>query len=114
VCLLPKNALRQAVLNLVLNAAQAIGDQEGEVTIEAFKENSQLIMTVSDDGPGFPPELLGDAGRPFQTRRSGGTGLGLSMVRRFVNGVHGRIQLSNLSPHGARVTFTLPCQEHHA
>jgi two-component system, NtrC family, sensor kinase len=114
VCLLPKNALRQAVLNLVLNAAQAIGDQGGQVTIEAFEKNSQLILTVSDDGPGFPPELVGHAGRPFQTRRPGGTGLGLAMVRRFVNTMHGEIQLSNLSPHGARVTFTLPCQEHHA
>jgi two-component system NtrC family sensor kinase len=114
VCLLPKTALRQAVLNLVLNAAQAIGDQEGEVTIKALKENGQLIVTVSDDGPGFPRELLGAAGRPFQTHRSGGTGLGLAMVRRFVNSMHGKLQLSNLSPHGARVTLTLPCQEHHA
>jgi two-component system NtrC family sensor kinase len=113
-CRLPKNELRQAVLNLILNAAEAIGDQEGAVTIQAFEEHGQLVLAVSDDGPGFAPDLRGAGGRPFQTGRRGGTGLGLAIVRRFVNSMHGKMELSNLSPHGARVTLTLPHQEHHA
>jgi signal transduction histidine kinase len=108
VCLLPVAGLRQALLNLVLNAVQALGDR-GQVTVAAEREGAGLVLTVSDDGPGFPPERLQVGVRPFATGRADGTGLGLAMVRRFTRDHDGELELNNLEPHGARVSLRLPC-----
>lgn len=109
VCRLPDTELRQALLNLVLNAQQALDEQPGNITLQAREENGILTIDVFDDGPGFPPDLLEDGIRAFNTRRSGGTGLGLSMVQRFVRAQSGKLLLSNREPHGACVTLKLNC-----
>jgi signal transduction histidine kinase len=108
-CLLPGAGLRQALLNLILNAVQAL-DVSGRITIAAEHQDDQLELSVSDDGPGFPEELL-RAGvvRPFATGRIGGTGLGLAMVRRFTRDHDGELELRNREPQGAHVTLRLPC-----
>jgi signal transduction histidine kinase len=49
--------------------------------------------------------------RPFASGRIGGTGLGLAMVRRFAEDINAELVLSNLEPHGARVTLRFPCPE---
>lgn len=108
VCVLPAAGLRQALLNLVLNAAQVIGER-GCVTVAAEREDQHLVLSVSDSGPGFPEEMLSAGVRPFATGRVGGTGLGLAMVRRFTHDHDGELQLANLKPHGARVTLHLSC-----
>jgi signal transduction histidine kinase len=108
VCVLPAAGLRQALLNLLLNAIQAV-DGDGQVTLAARRENGQLLLWVEDEGPGFPEEMLRAGVRPFATGRVGGTGLGLAMVRRFVRDHDGELELANREPHGARVTLRLPC-----
>jgi len=108
VCLLPPAGLRQALLNLSLNAIQALNGH-GRVTLSASLEEERLMIHVSDDGPGFPDEILRAGVRPFATGRSGGTGLGLAMVRRFTRDHGGELELANLEPHGARVTLRLLC-----
>jgi two-component system NtrC family sensor kinase len=109
-CHLPQDRLRQALLNLVLNAAAAFSDRGGTVTLAATREGAQLRITVSDDGPGFPAELLRDGIRSFFSTRERGTGLGLAMVRRFARDVGGTITLANREPHGACVTLLLPSE----
>ena len=109
-CRLPAGRLHQAVLNLVLNAAQAIGENKGRITIEAQRHKDQVILSVCDDGPGFPQSMLENGIRPFSTGRAGGTGLGLAIVQRFARDLGGEIELANQLPHGARVTLTLPCE----
>ncbi len=104
VCLLPAAGLRQALLNLVLNAVQALGDG-GHVMVAAQRVGEQLVLMVSDDGPGFPAERLQVGVHPFATGRAGGTGLGLAMVRRFTRDHDGDLELANRQPHGARVTL---------
>ena len=69
-----------------------------------------MRITVTDDGPGFPPELLESGIRPFFSTRERGTGLGLAVVRRFARDVGGELALSNRDPHGAEVKLTLPRQ----
>ncbi|MCG6943195.1 MAG: ATP-binding protein [Thiohalocapsa sp.] len=107
-CLLPVAGLRQTLLNLVLNAVQAM-PATGRIEIAAERADTELSISVSDSGPGFPAELLRAGIRPFATGRQGGTGLGLAMVRRFVRDHDGDLQLANREPHGAVVTLRLPC-----
>ncbi len=109
ICSLPDIQFRQVLLNLILNAQQAIADQPGAISIASDYENSTLVIKIIDDGPGYPGAIIDHSIRPFTTYRSGGTGLGLSMVKRFVNNLHGQLELNNLSPSGACVTLKLPC-----
>lgn len=113
VCHLPKDRLRQALLNLILNAANAIGDQNGAIQINASRSNGMLELTVTDDGPGFPDELLTEGIAPFRSGRASGTGLGLSIVSRLVRNLRGEIELGNVEPHGACVRLRLPCRKSH-
>jgi two-component system NtrC family sensor kinase len=108
-CRLPEGRLRQALLNLVLNAARALGERAGTITVAAQQENGELQVSVYDDGPGFAREQLESGVRPFVTGDRRGTGLGLVMVRRFATDLGGQLQLANREPHGARVTLRLPC-----
>ncbi|WP_295414037.1 ATP-binding protein [uncultured Thiodictyon sp.] len=108
-CLLPAAGLRQALLNLVLNAVQAMPGA-GRIQIAASLTDGELAISVTDSGPGFPEDLLRAGIRPFATSRPGGTGLGLAMVRRFVRDHDGELQLANQTPQGAAVTLRLPCR----
>jgi len=109
--LLPEDRLRQALLNLVLNAVQAIGEGSGEVRIEARRgEDGRLTIAVLDDGPGLPEDLLEHGVRPFVSSRAEGTGLGLAMVRRFAKDLEGELRLANRSPRGARVALVFPAE----
>ena len=114
VCHLPKDRLRQMLLNLVLNSSEAIGQRGGRVTLRATVTAGVLELTVCDDGPGFPPDLLHDGISPFRSGRSGGTGLGLSIVSRHVRNLDGRVELCNLEPQGACVKLYLPDRGTHA
>jgi nitrogen fixation/metabolism regulation signal transduction histidine kinase len=109
VCRLPDALFRQALLNLLLNATQALGDAGGRIVIRGDLADGDLHLVISDNGPGFPGDLLDSGIRAFVTYRTEGTGLGLSMVQRFARSLGGRLRLSNLDPHGARVTLELPC-----
>lgn len=108
VCLLPPDRLRQALLNLVLNAAQALPER-GTIRVVAAREGGVLALAVEDDGPGFPDTLLRQGVTAFSSQRAGGTGLGLAAVRRFALDLGGTLALDNLEPHGARARLRLPC-----
>ena len=108
VCRLPEAQFRQCILNLILNAAQALGDGPGLIRLRLDSSPQTVRLLVEDDGPGFPPELLHNGVRAFGSWRRGGTGLGLVMVRRFANDLGGSLRLENGSPRGARVILELP------
>lgn len=108
-CQLPDIEFRQAVLNLILNAQHAMGEQSGQILLEVTYESNVLIVNVIDEGPGFPSEMLNTNIRSFTSNRRGGTGLGLSMVNRFVHNHNGQLLLNNRTPLGACVTIKLPC-----
>jgi signal transduction histidine kinase len=113
-CRLPETHLRQAVLNLILNAAHALGEGPGVVTLGAAMADDALRIQVCDDGPGFPAELLRDGVRAFATWREDGTGLGLAMVRRFARDLGGELELANREPHGACASLRVPADLAHA
>lgn len=110
-CHLPEPSLRQVLLNLILNAAQALDDRPGRIIVSASREAGQLQLEVADDGPGFSAEMLASGIRSFASGRTRGTGLGLAMVQRFVREWGGKIRLSNREPTGARVELILPIQD---
>ncbi|MDD5364196.1 MAG: ATP-binding protein [Gallionellaceae bacterium] len=110
-CWLPENRLRQALLNLALNAAQAMAGG-GTVRVSARIDADRLTLSVSDQGPGFPELLLHGGVRPFASARPGGTGLGLASVRRLAQDLGGSLTLENVAPHGACITLLLPCKRH--
>jgi signal transduction histidine kinase len=91
--------LRQAMLNLVLNALQVGGDGVA-VTIDVSRRGDATRISVADDGPGIPPDIAADLFEPFVTSRSGGTGLGLAVARRIAEAHGGALVLE--SPPGER------------
>ncbi len=105
---LPESGIRQALLNLILNAADALDSGSGLIRIKAGMEPQGLRIDVFDNGPGFSEDLLNYGIRPFRTSRPRGTGLGLAMVQRFVKDIGGTIKLNNQQPHGACVTVLVP------
>jgi len=105
---LPAGGLRQALLNLILNAADALEGRAGTIRVTAERDAEGVRIDVVDDGPGFSQELLEQGIRPFRTTRQRGTGLGLTMVQRFVKETGGHIRLTNQAPHGACVSLFLP------
>ena len=99
--------LRQALLNLVLNALQAM-PQGGQLTVTTRRSHEQAEVTVADSGPGIPP---GDEERIFKTfvtTRPDGTGLGLPISQRIVVSHGGQLTLRNSPGQGAAFTIALP------
>lgn len=108
-CQLPASRIRQCLLNLILNAAEAIGQQPGLITIAVRQEDGdRLSLAVADNGPGFSPDMLRAGIRPFVTGKSAGTGLGLAMVQRFARELGGQLQLGKNDPGGALVRMLIP------
>ena len=99
--------LKQAILNLVLNALQAT-PPGGHVVVRTSGERRRLVVAVSDDGEGMSPEAREKAFTPFFTTREGGTGLGLPLVRRIVDQHGGSIEVSSPAGEGTTVTLVFP------
>lgn len=107
--------LQDAVLNLLLNARDAMAGAEGRITLSAHVEDAhadgarRLCIAVTDDGPGFDPEARERAVEPFfTTKGTGGSGLGLSMVYGFAAASGGGLEIGAAPGRGASVTLRLP------
>jgi len=99
--------LKQAVLNLVLNALQAT-PAGGHVVVRTAGDKRHLALTVSDDGEGMSVETRAKAGTPFFTTREEGTGLGLPLVRRIVEQHGGSVEIESSVGRGTTVTMVFP------
>jgi PAS domain S-box-containing protein len=104
--------LQQVVLNLVLNAVEAMGSVEPEAReLLISTEESQaggVLVAVRDSGPGIVPEHLERVFETFYTTKSTGVGMGLSICRSIVNAHGGRLWADVNAPRGAVFQFTLP------
>ncbi|MDR7123211.1 ATP-binding protein [Pseudotabrizicola sp. 4114] len=103
--------LESAILNLCLNAGQAIAGA-GRVTLAVSQDQGQAVIEVADTGTGMPPEILAHAMEPFFTARADGTGtgLGLAMVYGFIRQSGGDIVITSAPGKGTTVRLTLPLQ----
>jgi len=103
--MLPATQIRQVVMNLVLNALHATG-KRGNVRFVCQLEDSHLVLTVTDDGPGFSPEQRDHMFEPFVSG-FGHTGLGLWVSYQIITGLGGHIALGDVT-RGACLKVSIP------
>ena len=105
--------LEQVLTNLITNAAQALSGRGGTITIGARPGDSQqrdVVLWVTDDGPGLCAEDQARLGIDFFTTRHDGTGLGWVIIRRVVGELGGTVTLTSTLGQGTRVEVRLPTQ----
>jgi len=106
-CWIDAAQIHQVLLNLLLNAEQAIGE-EGAIAVATRREGEWAIVEVGDSGPGIAPNQVGRIFDPFYTTKPEGSGLGLAVVRRIVTEHQGRIKVGRSSLGGALISIKLP------
>ena len=104
--------LQQVVLNLILNAVEAMGSvQEGPRELSISTEQTQangVLVAARDSGPGIDPENIERVFEAFYTTKSSGVGMGLSICRSIIDAHGGRLWAEPNEPRGAVFQFTLP------
>jgi nitrogen fixation/metabolism regulation signal transduction histidine kinase len=111
-----RGRVRQILNNLLTNAFEALeGQVDGAVIVEtrriAVLGHPVLDLVVSDNGPGFQHEIIGQVFDPYVTSKPKGTGLGLAIVKKIVEEHGGRIEADNAPGGGARVRILLPLDD---
>jgi len=109
---LDRDLFKQALLNLLLNAEQAM-PEGGELTIQAAQELGFVALSLIDTGKGMTPEVLQKVFRPFFSTKVGGTGLGLPTTRRIIHAHGGDIGVLSEVGHGTKFTIRLPVSNSH-
>lgn len=102
-----RDMLRRAVLNLVLNALDAMPDG-GELAITSWQGPHGIELEVADSGPGLSDEVRRRAFEPFFSTKPGGTGLGLAVVYRAAEAHGGQVHVLNCPEGGAAFTLCIP------
>jgi two-component system sensor histidine kinase HydH len=100
--------LRTALMNLVVNAQQAMAGTGGELLFETRGREHDVELRITDTGPGIPHDLQEKVFRPWFSTKEGGTGLGLPTARRILEELGGDIRLQSETGQGTRFTLTLP------
>jgi signal transduction histidine kinase len=108
--------LRQILVNLITNAADAVPADSGHIRIEASARDGRVAIAVVDDGVGIAAEDAARIFEPFYTTkgRGKGTGLGLAICRELATALGGRITVDSSPGHGSTFTVTLPRSERKA
>ncbi|MFQ6097758.1 MAG: PocR ligand-binding domain-containing protein, partial [Armatimonadota bacterium] len=104
-----RDHVKQILMNLVRNAAQAVRPGTGHVDVRVSRDGDCAVLQVRDDGVGIPQEHLDRIWQPFFTTKGrGGTGLGLDVVRRLVAAQEGTISVESEVGRGSTFTVRLP------
>ena len=101
------NRIKQALLNLFLNAIEAM-PSGGKLTVSSIAHSTSHIVTITDTGSGIPPEDLKHIFDPFFSRKDQGTGLGLAIVQGIVEQHKGRIKIESRVGTGTVVKLEFP------
>ncbi len=103
----------QVVLNLLINAVQAMESRRGKITIRTGSEGAWVWFEIQDEGPGIAPDVLGRIFDPFFTTKpvGQGTGLGLSLSYGIVQKHQGRIEVHSALGHGSTFRVVLPVRQ---
>jgi nitrogen fixation/metabolism regulation signal transduction histidine kinase len=100
--------MTQILINLFKNAEDAIEDKQkpGVIKVSLYTEYEKIILSVSDNGAGFPLDAITKAAEPYFTTRAKGTGLGLAIVQKIVGDHNGTLAISNVPNSGAEIKLT--------
>ena len=100
----------QVLMNLFINAAQAIGDRGGTITVKVQTQDSRVLLAVEDDGPGIPKDVLPRIFDPFFTTKDvgEGSGLGLSIVHGIIDRHAAHIEVESETGKGTRFSISFP------
>ena len=110
---LDESLFKQAILNLLINAQQAMedpgaGGAHEELLIRLESDDTTLRLHVIDQGPGITPERLEEIFHPYVSTKSGGSGLGLPTTRRIVEMHGGRIEVHSIPGQGSDFVIIMP------
>jgi two-component system sensor histidine kinase FlrB len=104
-----RRLLERALVNLLENALQAVGEAGHiEMGLRAAETGGRVELWVEDSGPGIDPELADRIFEPFFSTKTGGSGLGLPLVRKIAEDHGGGVSLSRPHHGGTRATLWLP------
>lgn len=96
---------KQVFINLLINAAEAIGDKEGAITVTSYRDHDDSVrLTVKDTGEGMDDKIIKSIFDPFFTTKNKGTGLGLSIVLRILESYNYRINVQSETGSGSEFT----------
>ena len=103
-----KEKLAIALLNLLVNAVEAVDEKTGKLSVEITAVNKQIDITISDNGKGIPSQDLNKLFEPFFTSKKGGTGLGLTATYNIITKHDGTIKVHSEVGKGTTFYITLP------
>jgi nitrogen fixation/metabolism regulation signal transduction histidine kinase len=104
-----KDQMTRVFTNIVGNAIEAIPKGKmGQIAISSISDNGQLRIEISDNGVGIEPEQISKIFEPNFTTKSGGTGLGLAMVKRIVQHTQGKVKVESDAKSGSTFILLLP------
>lgn len=103
--------LQQAWSNIFTNALQAMNGKDGELRLRSGVEDGQVVLSVQDNGPGVPVEIMPRLFEPFFTTKEQGTGLGLTIAYTLTEANGGRLEAAPPEGSGARFVMRFPVQE---
>jgi signal transduction histidine kinase len=105
--MLDRDLFKQALLNLLLNAEQAMPNG-GEIILQASREADFVKLDVIDTGCGIAPDMLPKIFKPFHTTKPGGNGLGMPTTRKIVQAHGGNINVQSEEGRGTKASIRLP------
>lgn len=105
-----RTQLQQVIVNLAVNAAQAMGQAQGtrRLAISSRRDGESLIVCVDDNGPGISPDAMPQLFDSFFTTKDGGMGMGLPICRSIIEAHGGTISVRNRDEGGASFAVSLP------
>jgi signal transduction histidine kinase len=102
-----ENHMKQVFINIIKNAIEAM-PSGGEITVEVEQTDSQVIVSITDQGFGIPEEHLTKIGEPFYSTKQTGTGLGLAITQKIIESHGGTIKISSRLGEGTTFVVMLP------
>lgn len=101
--------IQQVIFNLMRNAVEAmVGVPSGELRVSTARRGDDVIVSISDNGPGLPPEVVARLFEPFVTTKPDGMGVGLSICQAIITAHGGELWIDDTSSSGATFLFKLP------